>query len=74
MSDILDSDDLDQLRDLVQRVKQAAKTARRIGPANAEPVHVRLLVMAEAADEFIGATELLIDFAEVDRVEREGAR
>lgn len=74
MSDLLDGDDLDQLRDLAARVAQAAKTARRIAYANPDPVHWRLLAMAEAADEFVGATGMLVDFMEVDQAEKEGAQ
>ncbi len=52
MSDALDTDDADHLRDFADRCKRIAGTARRVAPANPDTVHGRLLAIAASAEAF----------------------
>jgi len=62
MTDRLTPDDVDQLRDVVERLQRVAKTARRLGPANPHPVRWRLLALAAAADQFVATADALAAF------------
>ena len=58
-----DRDDAEQVRDLADRVRRAARTARRVAVMDRDAAGV-LTRLAEKADEFIAAAEGAAEWAE----------